>query len=258
MPSGRRSFPRRPHTLVGWLLVAAVAGAAIVVAGGAFVYFAVFGTSSPPPLALSTPSSTTTGSGAQTSVVGAQTSVATAQLGGSWTVGNGSIAGYRVREQLGFLSAPSDAVGRTSSIKGAATLTDSAGALTVTTASFTVDVSTLTSDRSMRDERIRSIGLQSDQYPTATFVLTSPIQLPTATTTGQAVHVSAAGRLTIHGTTKTETIPLDARLSGAQIEVVGSITFPWSDFGMQAPSVGGFVTVTEQATMEFDLHLQHS
>jgi len=39
---------------------------------------------------------------------------------------------------------------------------------------------------------------------------------------------------------------------------VGSLTFPWSEFNMTAPSVGGFVTVTGHATMEFDLHLQHA
>ena len=72
------------------------------------------------------------------------------------------------------------------------------------------------------------------------------------------MHVSAVGTLTIHGTSKTETIPLTARVSGSQIEVVGSVTFPWSDFGMQAPSVGGFVSVTSTATMEFDVHLRHS
>jgi hypothetical protein len=35
-----------------------------------------------------------------------------------------------------------------------------------------------------------------------------------------------------------------------------SLTFPWSEFNMTAPSVGGFVNVTNKATMEFDLHLQ--
>lgn len=37
----------------------------------------------------------------------------------------------------------------------------------ITAASFSVDVTTLVCDRSMRDNRIRSIGLQSDQYPMA-------------------------------------------------------------------------------------------
>jgi len=233
--------------------VVGAGAAALVVAGGVgLLYQVVFGTSSPPPLSLSTPSPTSA-SATQSSPASQGTA---GQLAGSWTVASGSVAGYRVREQLAFLSAPSDAVGRTSSIKGTATLSGSGDALTVTAASFTVDVSTLASDRPMRDERIHSIGLQSDQYPTASYVLTSPVTLPSSATSGQAIHVTSVGRLTIHGTTRNETIPLDARLSGTELEVVGSITFPWSEFGMQAPSVGGFVTVTGPATMEFDLHLQ--
>jgi polyisoprenoid-binding protein YceI len=175
---------------------------------------------------------------------------------GTWTVGTGSVTGYRVREQLAGLPAPTDAVGRTSSVTGSLTLAQSADGYTVTAASFTVDVSTLTSDRAMRDRRIHQMGLESDRYPTATFKLTSPIVLPAAATTGQTVHVSATGDLTIHGTTKSVTIPMDAQLTGSQIQVVGSLTFPFSEFNMVPPSIGGFVSVQDNATMEFSLLLQ--
>ncbi len=177
---------------------------------------------------------------------------------GTWTVGTGSVAGYRVREQLAGLPAPSDAVGRTSSITGSFTLAQSTDGYTVAAATFTVDVSTLTSDRSMRDRRIHQMGLESDRYPTATFKLTSPIVLPAAATTGQTLHVSATGDLTIHGTTKSVTIPIDAQLNGSQIQVVGSLTFPFSEFNMVPPSIGGFVTVQDNATMEFSLLLQQA
>jgi len=68
--------------------------------------------------------------------------------------------------------------------------------------------------------------------------------------------VSVTGTMTIHGMTKTVTIPMTARLSATTIEVVGSITFPFEEFGMTPPSIGGFVSVHDSATMEFDLHLQ--
>jgi hypothetical protein len=55
----------------------------------------------------------------------------------------------------------------------AVTIGGSDGALTVT-ASFAVDVSTLMSDKTMRDQRIRSIGLESDTYRKATLVLSAP------------------------------------------------------------------------------------
>jgi hypothetical protein len=47
-------------------------------------------------------------------------------------------------------------------------------------------------------------------------------------------------------------------LAGSALEAAGSLTFPWSEFGMTAPSIGGSVNVTEKATMEFDLRLQRA
>jgi polyisoprenoid-binding protein YceI len=172
---------------------------------------------------------------------------------GTWTVTAGSQAGYRVREQLASLPAPNDAVGRTSAVTGTLTLTQSASGYSVTAASFSVDVSKLSSDQARRDQRIHSQGLESDRYPTATFRLATPIVLPSDATSGQTINVSATGALTLHGVTKTVTIPMAARLTGSKIELVGSINFPFSQFGMTAPSIGGFVSVQDNATMEFQL-----
>src|SRR5205807_6943247 len=141
------------------------------------------------------------------------------------------------------------------SITGSVTITQSGSSDTVAAASLTVNVSTLTSDRSMRDQRIHQMGLESNRYPTATFVLATPIDLPAGATSGQVVNVSATGQLTIHGVTKTVIIPIQARLSGSQIELAGSITFPFSEFGMTPPSIGGFVSVLDNATMEVDIKL---
>lgn len=177
---------------------------------------------------------------------------------GAWTVTSGSFAGYRVREQFAGLTASSDAVGRTSSLTGSVTLTQSGPSYTVTTAAITVDVTTLASDKAMRDRRIHQMGLESDRYPTATFTLATPIVLSAAASSGQVIQVSATGNLTLHGTTRTVTIPMQAQLSGSQIKLSGSLTFPFSEFNMTPPSVGGFVTVEENATMEFLLMLQHA
>ena len=234
--------PKRPQTRRGKVLAIGGIVATIGVAGFVFAYFVLFPTSSPKRLALSP--STTSSAGASSG-----------SFAGSWTVATGSTAGYRVREQLAFLPAQSDAVGRTSAVTGKATLTQSGKVVQVKTASFDVDVSALTSDRSMRDQRIHSIGLESDHYPTATFVLASPITLPA---TGRIVKLPATGVFTVHGTARTKTVPLQLRLSGTTLEAAGSITFPWSDFKMTAPSVGGFVQVTDSATMEFALRLRQA
>jgi len=228
-------------------LIAAIVGGALILgaAGVGIIYFVVFAGSSPQKLALSSPAPSSSASTSPDSSAGA----------GSWTVGSGSQAGYRVRETLAALSAPSDAVGRTTAVTGTLTLTQAASGYSVTAADFSVDVSKLTSDQSRRDQRIHSQGLESDRYPTATFKLASPIALTADAASGQTIHVAATGDLTIHGVTKSVTIPIDAQLTGSKIELVGSITFPFSQFGMTPPSIGGFVSVENNATMEFQLLL---
>ena len=236
---------RVPRTKRGALF--AVGGSVVVlaVAGFVIIYFVLFPTSSPKPFSLT--------SSASPAPVSAST-----RFAGRWTIATGSVAGYRVREKLGFLPAESDAVGRTSAIAGTATFTEASHAVTVRAASFTVDVSKLTSNEAMRDQHIRTIGLQSATYPTATFVLSTPLTLPASAVSGEVVHTAVTGVFNIHGTSKRETVPLQMRLSSSEIEAVGSLTFPWSEFNMTAPSVGGFVSVTNRATMEFDLRLKRA
>jgi polyisoprenoid-binding protein YceI len=236
---------RRPRTKRGALL--ALGGSAVVVAviGFLVIYFVLFPTSSPKPLSLSPSAATAPVS-------------ASAGFAGRWTVAAGSVAGYRVREKLGFLPAESDAVGRTSAITGTATFAQSGQVVSVTAASFTVDVLKLKSNEAMRDEHIQTIGIQSATYPTATFTLSSARTLPASALSGDVVHTSATGVFKIHGTPRRETVPVEMRFSNSVIQAVGSLTFPWSEFNMTAPSVGGFVSVTNRATMEFDLRLRRA
>ncbi|HET9436520.1 MAG TPA: YceI family protein [Candidatus Limnocylindrales bacterium] len=181
--------------------------------------------------------------------------VTAADLAGTWSVAGGSVVGYRVREQLGGISALTDAVGRTRAVSGSATLGASDDALVVTAASFEADLTQLESDDGRRDNRIRTMGLASSAFPTATFVLASPIEVPVAALSGATIDVEMTGDLTIHGVTRRVTIPGQTRLSGDRIEVAGSLTFPFSDFGMTPPDIAGFVQVEDDATLELLLSL---
>jgi polyisoprenoid-binding protein YceI len=212
----------------------------LVVGAFAFAYFVLFPTDSPDKFALSDSAATPAATASATATAAAGTT--------TWTIAGGSEAGYRVREKLAFLPAKNDAVGRTSAITGDAESTGEGDALKITKASFKIDVSTLTSDQDRRDQRIRSIGIESDRFPTATFALAEPIAL-----TKQKV--DATGDLTLHGVKERVTIPLQVRQSGKSLEAVGELSFPWGDFGMTAPSVAGFVSVEDTATLEFDLKL---
>ena len=242
-------LPRRRSTRL--VVFALGGGLALVVAAFLVVYFVIFPTSSPKPFKLTSSTATsTTGTSSPTT-----TQSSTTALSGTWKVADGSQAGYRVREKLAFLPAESDAVGRTSQITGSAAFNESKGTVTITAASFNVAVGTLKSDRSMRDQRIHEIGLESSRYPSATFALAAPLTVSASALKGKVAHVSVSGTFTIHGVSKKETLPVEMGLSGSTFQAVGSLTFPWSEFGMSAPSIGGFVNVTEKATMEFDLNL---
>jgi polyisoprenoid-binding protein YceI len=245
--------PPKPFWKRSWFPFAVVAAVAIPVAVIGIAYLLFFTDDSPAPLALSTPTPRTTTSAGATGTP--DSNGGPADLAGEWSVAGDSVAGYRVREKLARLPAQSDAVGRTSAITGFATLSASGSGWQVDTASFEVEVSQLQSDESRRDNRLRTDGLETDEFPTASFELTAPIDVPAAAADGSPIRVDAVGDLTVHGVTKNVTIPIDARLTGEQIELVGSITFPMADFEIDPPNIGGFVEVEDEATLEFQLFL---
>ena len=178
------------------------AGGAITIAVVAFlvVYFVIFPTSSPKPFKLAASPTATSTTTASTTTASTSTAASSPTSGssaaGAWKIASGSEAGYRVREKLGFLPAESDAVGRTAQITGGATLSESNGDVTIRAASFDVAVNTLKSDRSMRDEKIHQIGLESSRYPTATFVLSTPVSVAAHAIDGKVTRVPVTGTFT--------------------------------------------------------------
>ena len=173
-------------------------------------------------------------------------------VSGTWTVTSGSQAGYRVREQLANLPAESDAVGRTDQVSGTVTVTSDGSTSSVAAGTLQVDTTTITSDRPQRDNRLRTEGLQTDSFTTASFKLTQAVAIPAAAIAGTTSDVTLVGELTLHGVTKSVQIPAKAQLVNGTIQVAGSISFPLSDYGMTAPNIGGFiVSIADQGTLEF-------
>jgi polyisoprenoid-binding protein YceI len=216
----------------------------VVVAAGLFVYFGILSNDSPAVFSLEKGSTDNTAAAPPAG-----------DVTGTWKVAGGQ-AGYRVREKLASLSAPSDAVGRTTAVTGGVTIANEGSAYKAMDASFTVDVSQLRSNESRRDNKIRSIGLETDQYPQATFVAAGPLDIPADAVDGKVVTVQAEGDMTIHGVKKKVAIPLQVQRNGTQIRIVGNYDFSWDDFGMTAPSLPPFVSVTGNPKLEFDVTLQ--
>lgn len=236
----------RSRLIVGTVVLILVIGI-----GGYVIYDQILRGDTVAALALPTASATTGATGATaSSATGAASFDGT--VAGTWNVTTGSQAGYRVREQLANLPAQSDAVGRTDKVTGTITIDGDGATAKLTAASLEVDMTSITSDKSMRDNRLRSDGLQTDAFPTATFKLTQPVAIPAAAIAGTASDVTLAGDLTIHGVTKSVQIPAQVQLTGSAVQVAGSISFPLSDYGIVAPNIGGIVvSVADNGAMEF-------
>lgn len=236
-----------------------LAGVALLLIAGVGAYVAydqVLSGDSVAPLALpsTSPEAAATDVAASESA-GASSEPATGANGdvaGAWSVAGDSQAGYRVREQLATLSAESDAVGRTSDVTGSITLESDGTTTTLTGGSLTVDTTTIASDEDRRDNRLRSEGLQTDSFPTATFTITQAVEIPASAIDGTATDLTLVGDLELHGVTKSVSIPAQARLVDGAIQVAGSITFPLSDFEIVAPNVGGFIiSIADEGALEF-------
>ena len=231
-----------------WLAGGAVAVLAVVV-GGPYLYFHVFSKKAPPQLSLST-TATTTGSAGDQATVG--TSSGGTAFDGTWKVSTGSTVGYRVKEVL--FGQSNTAVGRTTSVTGQMT----ASGTTISTGTFTVDMTTVASDKAMRDRQFQGRIMETSTYPTATFELTKPIDLGAVPADGVTKAVSATGTLTLHGVTKTVTIPLSAQRTSGTIAVSGQLPITFADWDISNPSFGGTVTTEDHGTLELLLKLVHA
>jgi len=122
----------------------------------------------------------------------------------------------------------------------------------LTAGQITVDTTSIASDKSQRDGRLRTEGLQTDPYPTATFKLTKAVAVPAAALAGTGSDITLTGDLTLHGVTKSVDIPAKAQLVNGTIQVAGSISFPLSDYSIVAPNLGGIiVSIADNGTLEF-------
>jgi polyisoprenoid-binding protein YceI len=216
----------------------------VLALGGGFLLFGNRTSDSPPPAALDPAPTTTAGEAAAEGD-------ATASPDGTWQVSDdgASFVGYRVREQLTFLSSPNEAVGRSTAVTGTMTVSGD----TVEAARIEADLTRLTSDESRRDNAIRQRGLESERFPTAILELAGPIRLAEAPVQGQEVRGQGKGRLTVHGVTREVDLDLRGRWNGSTIQVVGQLPVRMSDYRIEAPRFGPVVSIEDSLAVDFDL-----
>jgi polyisoprenoid-binding protein YceI len=230
------------------LVIVALIAIAGIAAGGFGLWYILIGTPSP---------------AAAAPVIPAGISIpAPASLDGAWQVNTGlgsmddfsaSWVGYRVQEQLAGVGGHT-AVGRTPKVTGSLAL---AGSI-VRVVSITADLTALVSDSSQRDDQLRRQSLRTDDFPSATFTLTSPIDLGSLPADRTPVSATATGNLTIHGVTRSVQISLRAERQGGVIAVSGSLPVVFGDYGFAGPTSFAVISVNDHGTMELHLLFTHA
>lgn len=244
-----------PRTVIG---LAGIALAAVLV-GGWYVF--IRDNSPPPPsiesaLAAASASTGVAGASGASAAAGSSgesstsgTTTASSDLAGDWQLVEGpSFVGYRVQEELARIGATT-AVGRTTAVSG--TLAFDGDSITEVT--IEADLSKLASDESFRDQALRRQALETGTYPTASFTLTSPIELDGVPAEGETITATAQGNLTLHGVTKAIAIPLEGQLVNGQAVIVGSLEIEFADYDVDPPSAASVVSVEDHGTLELQL-----
>jgi polyisoprenoid-binding protein YceI len=166
-------------------------------------------------------------------------------------VAGGSEARYRAQEQLagrGF----NEAVGRTSGVQGAIVL-DADGAVVPDQSKITVDLASLTSDSSTRDNYIKRNTLQTAQFPTAEFTVSSAPGLPLPLPTSGSATFQLVGDLTVHGVTRPTTWDATATFGDGGFTSTATTTVLISDFRMEPPKAGPVLSIEDSIRLELDV-----
>lgn len=159
-------------------------------------------------------------------------------LSGAWSVQADDLTfvGYRADSQTG------EAVGRSRGVTG----TLDATANTVETVDIVVDMTIMSSDSRLRDDHLGDDGFEYRTYPTSSFSLTEPINVPAIPDQGVEVAFTATGELTVREITQPVTLDLQAAIVDERLIIVGSTTISTEDFGASISNI-------TEAIMEFSL-----
>jgi polyisoprenoid-binding protein YceI len=256
--------PRSPSRFVKWIILGVLVAVAVVY-GAIFIYANVIndapdaldesdlsaaidaGTTVPSDAGTTVPSDAAPdATAATTEPPPVDSEVAPPGFDGDWVATTASEFGYRVDEVLAGVNVT--AVGRSNEIDGRLTIDGT----TATTVDIVVQVADIKSDDSRRDGQFRGRIMNAEEFPTATFVLTEPIEFGEIPGDGSQVLATATGELTLRGVTNSVTFDVTAEARNDRIGVLGSIPVVFADYGIANPSTATIKT-EDDGLVEFVL-----
>lgn len=164
-----------------------------------------------------------------------------------------STAYYIVQEEFfadalskyGIPAGLGDTIGSTQAIEGSFTLNWSDLSATLGENTFSVDLSTLSSDQGLRDGWMRTSGPNFGRYPDAIFVASSIEGAPDSYTLGEEVTFNMVGELTVREITQPATFVVTAALANGVVTGVADANVTMSDFGIDPPNFANTLTVAD-------------
>lgn len=161
-------------------------------------------------------------------------------------------ARYRVTEQLAGISFPNDAVGTTEAITG--TITINPDGSIADGSKVTVDLKTLTSDQSMRDNYIQTRTLETNKFPTMELVPRRAVGLPSPLPAGNQAQVGfqLIVDTTLHGVTKETTWNVVAVMGAAVVGGRATTTIEFAQFNLTKPSLARLISVDDKIHLEIE------
>jgi polyisoprenoid-binding protein YceI len=165
-------------------------------------------------------------------------------------VSDKSSAGYTVKEELASIG-DTEAVGTTNAIIGELVL--SPDGEPIAGSRVDIDLRTLTSDETRRDNYLRGNSLESDAYPIATFILTRVEDWDGPLEEGETSEFKLVGNLTVHGVTKEVAWDATGTLEDDAIVGTATTSLGMGDFDIETPRVPMVLGVDETITLDLEI-----
>ena len=194
---------------------------------------------------------------------GAEEAATLTDASGTWSVNTeigefdfadatSTFVGFRVDEELTSVGA-TEAVGRTPAVSGDLVIAGT----TVESVTIEADFTALVSDIPRRDDAMmRALNVTTN--PSATFVLTDPIDFGSVPAEGERITFTAAGDLTVNGITNPVEIDLEAEVADGNLLIAGNAPVVFADYDVTAPQAGPVVAIADNGTIEVQLWFSQS
>jgi len=155
-------------------------------------------------------------------------------------------------DRLGIQPGLVDTIGSTQEVNGEMQLDLSDPSSPLVSSQFEVNIRSLTSDQSRRDNAIRERFLESNTYPVAEFTITSLENVPESFNEGDEVTFKANGDITVRDITQPTSFDITAKLEGDTITGVATTQLKMTDFGFDPPNFANMFSVANDFTAQVE------